>query len=345
MRAQLLIVPVIVGLGAVVVWRVQAQDAYKHAPSGGSTTVEGTETSAASKTGGRLIEVRVREGDVVAAGDVIARLDCSDADAALATAHAHIKNAEAQLALAVAGSKGAKDAAAAAAAQVAAIQSQVRAAEVQKAQAETERARMEALAKQNAVPGRQVDQVTFADEAAAEQVGAAKASVHAARMQSSAAAAQAQAEASRIEVARTGVEIAVAESRRAELAVAECTIAAPTGGTVQARLHEPGAVLAPGSPVVTILDTRVVTATFFLPNAELDRVAPGMPAELRVDSFRDRVFTGSVRRISVEAEFTPRNVQTREDRDRLVYAVEVELPNDDGVLRAGMPGQITIPGT
>ena len=70
-----------------------------------------------------------------------------------------------------------------------------------------------------------------------------------------------------------------------------------------------------------------------------------MPAELRVDAFGDRVFTGTVRRIAAEAEFTPRNVQTREDRDRLVYAVEIEVANPEGDLRAGMPGQVTIPGT
>jgi HlyD family secretion protein len=98
-------------------------------------------------------------------------------------------------------------------------------------------------------------------------------------------------------------------------------------------------------PIVTILDTRTVTATFFLPDAELGRVQVGADAELRVDTYPGQVFTGRVRRIATEAEFTPRNVQTREDRDRLVYAVDVELDNADGALRAGMPGQITIPGS
>lgn len=345
MRAQLLVIPVIVGLGAAVVWRVQAQDAYKKAPSGGSTTIEGVETSAASKTGGRLVEVLVREGDAVTPGQTVARLDCTEHEAVLAAAYARIDNARAQLALAEAGSKGARDAAVAASASISAAQSQERAAEIARQHAAKERARIEALAKDNAIPGRAADEVTYADQAAAEQVGAAKAGVRAAKLQSGAAWTAAQAEKARIDVARTGVEIAVAESRRAELAIAECVITAPAGGVVAARLHEPGAVLGPGMPVITILDTRVVTATFYLPNAELGRVAPGMPAELRVDAFGDRVFTGTVRRIAAEAEFTPRNVQTREDRDRLVYAVEIEVANPEGDLRAGMPGQVTIPGT
>src|SRR5689334_8437434 len=103
MRRQLLIIPLIAGLGAAVAWRVHAQDAYKHGPSGGSTTVEGTETSAASKTGGRLIELTLREGDAVSAGQVIGRLDCADAEAAEVAARAHIDAAKAQLALAEAG--------------------------------------------------------------------------------------------------------------------------------------------------------------------------------------------------------------------------------------------------
>jgi HlyD family secretion protein len=345
MRKQLIIGPLILGLGAAVAWRVHAQDAYRHAPSGGSTTVEGIETTAASKIGGRLLELSVREGDAVTPGQVVARLDCADAEAAVATAQARVENARAQLALAETASRGAADAAKAARAQAAAIDSQVRAAEVQKQQAAREKERVARLAEQNAVPGKTVDDVGFAEQAATEQVGAARASARAARLQSGAAWTQARAEAARIEVARTAMTIAEAESARAAIALAECTVTAPTGGTVTARLHEPGAVVGPGVPVIALIDTRTVTAVFFLPDAELGRVAPGMPAELRVDAFPDRVFAGSVRRIADEAEFTPRNVQTREDRDRLVYAVEIEVPNPDGVLRAGMPGDIVLPGT
>lgn len=345
MRKQVLILPLIVGLGVAVAWRVRAQDAYKHAPSGGSTSVEGVETTAASKTGGRLTAVLVDEGDAVTPGQVIATLDCADAEAVLASAQARIDNALAQQKLAEAGSKGARQAAAASEAQVKAVRSQVRAAEVQQKQAEKEQARIAALAAQNAIAGKAVDDVGFAQQAAAEQVGAAKANVAAVRAQSSAAWSAASAERMRIEVARTGVTIAEAEARRAELAIAECQIRAPIGGTVTARLHEPGAILGPGMPVVTLLDTRTVTATFFLPDAELGRVTPGAPAELRVDAFPSEVFAGTVRRIATEAEFTPRNVQTREDRDRLVYAVDVDIPNPTAKLRAGMPGQLTVPGT
>lgn len=345
MKKQYIVFPLILGLGAAVAWRVRAQDAYKKAPSGGSTTVEGVETSAASKTGGRVLEVLVHEGDAVKSGDTIARLDCADAQAIMVTAKSRVDAATAQLALAEAGSKGARDAAVAAGAQVRAIESQVRSAEIAKQQAQKEKERITGLAAQNAVPGKQVDDVGFAADTAEERVGAAKANVRAAKLQSGAAWTAAEAQKAQIDVARTGVQIAEAEAHRAQLAIDECTISAATAGTVTARLFEPGAVVAPGMPIVTILDTTTITATFFLPDAELGRVAPGAKAELRVDAYPGEVFEGEVRRIAPEAEFTPRNVQTREDRDRLVYAVDIEVANPDGTLRAGMPGDVTIPGT
>jgi HlyD family secretion protein len=345
LKKQHLLIPLVLGLGAAVAWRVQAQDAYKRAPSGGSTTVEGTETTAASKTGGRLVEVLVHEGDVVQPGQAIARLDCVDAEAAVATAQAQVDNARAQQVLAEAGQKGANAQAAAARAQAAATARQIASAKVLEEQAAREEERMAKLAAANAIEGKAVDDVMYAARTAKERREAAQAAATAAQRQASAAATQAGAEGARIEVARTAVSIAETQLARARLAVAECAIAAPTGGTVTARLHEPGAVIAPGMPVVTILDTRVVTATFFLPDAELGRVKPGMKAQLKVDAYGAQVFEGTVRRIAAEAEFTPRNVQTREDRDRLVYAVDVDVPNPEGNLRAGMPGEITIPGT
>ncbi len=108
---------------------------------------------------------------------------------------------------------------------------------------------------------------------------------------------------------------------------------------------EPGSVAGPGSRVLTLVNTSTARVIFFLPNAELGRAKLGATAQVHVDAFPDRTFEGTVRRIAAEAEFTPRNVQTREDRDRLVYAVEVHVDNPDGTLRAGMPAEVVLPGT
>jgi HlyD family secretion protein len=94
-----------------------------------------------------------------------------------------------------------------------------------------------------------------------------------------------------------------------------------------------------------LVDLTEVTATFYLPNAEVGAVKPGAAAVVVADAFPDERFEGTVRTVALEAEFTPRNIQTRSDRDRLVYPVEVVVRNRDGKLRDGMPVQVTLPGT
>jgi len=86
-------------------------------------------------------------------------------------------------------------------------------------------------------------------------------------------------------------------------------------------------------------------ATLYLPNAELGATHPGAEASVVADAWPDATFKGSVQTVASQAEFTPRNIQTRTDRDRLVFPVEVVIPNPDGRLRPGMPVQVTLPGT
>jgi HlyD family secretion protein len=93
------------------------------------------------------------------------------------------------------------------------------------------------------------------------------------------------------------------------------------------------------------VDLSEPKATFFLPNAEVAAVKPGARAEVVADAWPGETFEGTVRTVALEAEFTPRNIVTRTDRDRLVYPVEVTVRNRDGKLRAGMPVQVVLLGT
>jgi multidrug resistance efflux pump len=174
---------------------------------------------------------------------------------------------------------------------------------------------------------------------------AASAGVAAARLAARAQAAGVHTASAQVELARAGLEAATADLARAKLGADECVLKAPHAGTIVDRLHEPGAVIAPGTRVLTLIDLTTIKATFFLPNAELGRAKAGAKAEVKVDTYPDRIFTGVVDHVASEAEFTPRNVQTREDRDRLVYAVEVTLDNPSGDLRAGMPAEVVLAGT
>jgi HlyD family secretion protein len=181
--------------------------------------------------------------------------------------------------------------------------------------------------------------------AAAQAAAAARSQARAARAQSLAALAQTKGAQAQADVAAHNLEAARAALRRAEIAVAECRLVAPRAGVVLTRNFEPGEMVLPGARILTIADLYQLRTTFFIPNANLADAAPGREVELLADTYPGTVFQGKILSVSSRAEFTPRNIQTREDRDRLVYAVKVAVPNPDGRLRPGMPVEVRIPGT
>jgi HlyD family secretion protein len=147
------------------------------------------------------------------------------------------------------------------------------------------------------------------------------------------------------DAARAQVRAGEAAVARARLLVAECEIHAPRDAEVATLPHESGELVSPGAVLARLVDLTEVKATFYLPNAEVGVVRPGARAEVVADAWPGEAFEGIVRTVALEAEFTPRNIQTRTDRDRLVYPIEVVVKNRDGKLRAGMPVQVTLPGT
>jgi HlyD family secretion protein len=147
------------------------------------------------------------------------------------------------------------------------------------------------------------------------------------------------------EAARAQIRAGEASVARARLLVGECVIQAPRNAEVADLPHEEGELVAPGAILVRLVDLSEPTATFYLPNAEVGSVKPGAKALVVADAFPGERFEGTVLTVAIEAEFTPRNIQTRSDRDRLVYPIEVAVVNRDGKLRAGMPVQVTLPGT
>jgi HlyD family secretion protein len=346
MRKQLILIPLLVlALSLVLVWRVRAQNAYKHAPAGGSATIEGTATFVASRIGGRLVEVGAQEGDRVTKGQPVAKLDCVEPQALLEAARARVASAEAAVAAAEAGTRNASDTVAVAAAQVAAAQAAERVVQAERELTSRNKDRASALHGTGAISAVELENLETRLKGTDEQREVAVANVKTAAHRVAAARSGIGAARAQVEAARAAVDVARADLKRAQLGVSECTLVAPRDGVITARLLEPGSVVGPGTRVLTLVDVAVAKAVFFLPDAELARARIGAPAQVRVDAYPGRVFDGKVARIAAEAEFTPRNVQTREDRDRLVYAVEVRIDNADGALRAGMPAEVSLPGT
>ncbi|MBN1923084.1 MAG: efflux RND transporter periplasmic adaptor subunit [Anaerolineae bacterium] len=121
------------------------------------------------------------------------------------------------------------------------------------------------------------------------------------------------------------------------------TLRAPVSGTVVSLAVHRGEVAAAGATLVTLADLSRLTLTVYVPQTQLGQVYLGQPATITVDSFPERVFAGSVSHIADTAEFTPRNVATKEERVNLVFAVTLEVLNPDGALKPGMPADVVLP--
>lgn len=154
--------------------------------------------------------------------------------------------------------------------------------------------------------------------------------------------ARAGATASEIEVLQAQLRQAQAAVELLRLQVERTTLRAPVSGVVLVRSIHQGELAAPGTPLLTLGDVDVVRLTIYLPEDTYGRVRLGQEVKVRVDPFPGRVFPGEVVYISSQAEFTPKDVQTAEERVHLVFAVRVRLPNPEHLLKPGMPADAEI---
>lgn len=141
-------------------------------------------------------------------------------------------------------------------------------------------------------------------------------------------------------------QVAQAQAQVQQLAVqiAKATIKAPIDGVVLERVINLGEQAAPGNILLKIGSLAKVKLTIYVPEDRIGalQVRQGVPAHVQVDSFPNRTFDGMISYIAPQAEFTPRNVQTKEERATTVFAVRIELPNPDGALKPGMPADAKI---
>ncbi len=289
-----------------------------------SGTIEADDVRVASLVGGQVAEVLAREGEKVEAGQVLLRFDPADIDLQADQARAALAMAEAQLQLAEAGARS-ED--------IAAARELLRQAEAGEQAAATDLQRVEGLEGGGGVTDKQADDARIRHDVAGSQKRAAQ-------QQYNKAIRGARPE--EIAMAEAGVEQARAMVALAEKKLADCDVVAPLSGTVVHRLVEPGEIAGPGAALFVLQDLQTVRLTVFVPEADVGRVRLGDPVLVSIDSHADRTFTGRVSRIRDEAEFTPKNVQTKDERVKLVFGVEVELPNPDGYLKPGLPADAEI---
>jgi len=346
-----------------------------------SGRIEGDPAAVAAKLNGRILEIRVREGDPVKAGDVIAVLDDEQLRARETQAQAAVTDAEAR--------------AEAARAQIAVLQEQLRQSELLTEQARTdaqgrvhqaenevvvaeaELAKQEAanriavfdreaytrLAATGAVPERKGQEAISAAEQQIAAVAAAKRRVESARGALLIARATltnpgiraSQAGANRKQIVQQQKEVASAnakiEQARAQLSEAQANrkdleITAPFNGTVATRTAEPGEVIAAGTAIVTVVDLSKVYLRGFVPEGEIGKVKLDQPARVYLDSNPNQPLEATVSRIDPEATFTPENTYFRDERVKQVFGVKLQLKVGDRSAKPGMPadGEILVQG-
>jgi HlyD family secretion protein len=377
----LLALVVIAGVGYFVWSRFMAAPEIPQSIVALSGRIEGDVASVASKTAGRIKEVRVREGDEVKAGDILAVLDDDQIAAREEQAQSAVRQAEAQ----VQAARG----------QIAILNEQLRGsglqvdqarqqsggqvqqAEAELAAAEAGLAQQEAayklalfdkeayskLAKSGAVSERQGRQAESTAETQAALVMSARRRVEAARAAVTAAKANlvnpeirsAQTASIRQQILQQQSQIAGAEAQaaqaRARLAEAQANrrdlvIIAPFNGTIATRTAEPGEVAGAGTPIVSMLDLTKVYLRGFVPEGQIGRVRLEQAARVYLDSAPEKPIEAYVSRIDPQATFTPENTYFRDDRVKQVVGVKLQLKGALGYAKPGMPadGEILVEG-
>lgn len=284
-----------------------------------SGTIEAVEVTISSKVGGEITVFHVGEGSAVKKGDRLADVDHASLDIQLRQAEAGVALARAQLDLL---RKGAR------AEDIRQAEESVKLAESALKVAEDDAARMRALAGKGSVTPKQRDDAEARLTAARAQAAASGEGLKKIRR---------LARPEEIKAAEARLAQAEAAADLLKKTISDCRLKAPADGVVTNRAVEAGEFVVAGAAVLTVSTLSPVRLMIYVPEKDLGRISLGQAAEVRVDSFPGRAFPGKVTYISAEAEFTPKNVQTKEDRIKLVFGVKIELPNADGALKPGLP--------
>jgi HlyD family secretion protein len=357
---------------AFLVWHLVTGSGVSENVVALSGRIEGDDSAIASKTTGRILEVRFREGDHVSQGDVIATLDDeqirareSQAQAAVQQAQARVASAEQQIAVLTQQLKQSKLQSAQSGEDA---EGRVRQAEADLAAAESDLTQQKAnlqlsefdreaysrLAKTGAVSERQGKEAVSKADAQAAAVAASMRRVEAARgalMLARASLANpairdSQTVAVERQIAEQTAEVSSAQFQlsqaKAQLVEAQAnrqdlTIRAPFEGTIISRTAEPGEVIAAGTALVTMLDLTKVYLRGFVPEGQIGKVKLGQQAHVFLDSAPNQALEAYVARVDPEATFTPENTYFRNDRVKQVVGVKLQLKSGLGYAKPGMP--------
>jgi HlyD family secretion protein len=330
MSRRTLIIGAIVLLAAgFVAWKLLSNPGLPEGIAAGNGRLEANEVYIAAKAPGRIKEVLVNEGDMVTPGQVVARLDTEELEARLAQAEAQIREAGESQRAAAADINTKR-------AQVDTRRAQIAAKRADFSYASQQYSRSRDLVKTGAVSQQEAQLDSSQMMSTRAQVAASQADLAAAV----ADLAQAQAMAGR---QTSTVAAAAAEADRVRAQIKDAVLVAPIRGRIESRLAEPGEVVGAGGRVYSLVDLSDVYMYVFLPEKVVGKLQLGSEARIVLDSAPQYPIRAIVTYISPTAQFTPKTVETAEERHNLTFRVKLQIPKDrlsqyESLVKAGVPG-------
>ena len=327
-----IVVLIIGGLG-IAVWQIFGKDDKNEGLVSGNGRIEAVEIDVAARTPGRVKDILVREGELVAAGQVVALMDTE-------VLEAEHRQAEAQLKQAQSGVETARS-------QLVQRESEKEAALalVRQREAELSVARKRALRSSTLAAEAATSQQESDDDSA--RVQSAVATVSVARAQLAAAGATIVTARAGIAGALSAVEAVKATVDRIQADIKDSALKSPRDGRVQYRVVQPGEVVGGGGRVLSLIDLSDVYMTFFLPTAVVGRVALGTEVRLVLDAAPQYVIPARVSFVADMAQFTPKTVETASERQKLMFRVRAQIPPEllrkyITQVKTGLPGMAYI---
>ena len=289
-----------------------------------SGTIEATEVTIESKVAGRIEQLLVDEGDRVAEGRLLVQIERREVEAQVRAAEAQVEAARANLSNLEAGSR----------------EQEIKKAEaaLEEAQANLERTRidrdrLDRLHNDKVVSDQEWERARTANDVAVAKEREAR---------------------EHLDLLKAGtrrhlIEASRGEFRRAQAALDlvqaqldDTRLTAPLAATVLLRNREKGELATPGTPILTLGDLDHLWVSIYVKETDLGKVKLGGEAEIGVDSFPGKKYRGKVTHISNKAEFTPKTIQTKEERVKLVFEVKVAIENQNGELKPGQPADVEL---
>ena len=287
-------------------------------------TIEVTKTDITSKVGGYLIELKVREGDAVNKGNIVAVIDRPDLKAQLWRDEAALLKAKAQLRDLEQGARSQE---------LQEASANLAAAKSQAIKAQTDFNRYSTLFREGAISSQQLDASRSAHEVAANTLTAAQSrySLLLAGNRPEAIAAQ------RLEVERSEAVLAASRTQ-----VADLEVNSPLAGRVLSKNYERGEYVNAGAAIATIGDMNDCWVKIYVSTEQLGKIRLGQAASVKIDAYPDKTFRGEIKEISQNAEYTPRQSITQRERANMVFAVKVKLDNPAETMKPGLPADVVL---